>query len=59
MPLLWNKTLGPLVLNSQYDRGGHFAAYERPDAIVRDLREMFGKSGGAYGVVKGQSGFDE
>ena len=59
MPKLWNKTLGPLVLATEYDRGGHFAARERPDAIVGDLRTMFGKQGGAYAVVKGLTGFEE
>lgn len=29
----------------------HFYAYEQPDLLVRDLREMFGKGGGAYGVI--------
>lgn len=47
------------MLNSEYDHGGHFAAIERPDAIVKDLREMFGKQGGAYAVVKGATGSDE
>lgn len=53
----WNHTLGEVVLNSVYDKGGHFAAWERPDAIVKDLREMFGKNGGAYAVVQGRTGF--
>jgi hypothetical protein len=58
-PKLWNKTLGPLVLASEYDQGGHFAAWERPDAIVKDLKEMFGRQGGAYAVVHGRTGFDD
>lgn len=72
-PKLWNKTLGPLILASEWgkyrlicrrrvahnisDKGGHFAAYERPDAIVQDLREMFGKKGKAYAIVKGKTGY--
>jgi hypothetical protein len=35
----------------------HFAAYERPDAIAKDLKTMFGKGGGAFGVVKGLDGY--
>jgi hypothetical protein len=58
VPKLWNKTLGPLVLATEYDHGGHFAAWERPDAIVKDLREMFGKEGGAFACVKACVGFD-
>jgi hypothetical protein len=57
-PKLWNKSMGPLVLASEYDYGGHFAAWERPDAIVKDLREMFGKGGGAFGCVEGKDGYE-
>lgn len=56
-PLLWNKTLGDLVFNKEYDHGGHFAAFECPKELAGDLREMFGKGSGAYGVVKGRTGF--
>lgn len=59
MPKLWAKTMGPVVLQSEHEQGGHFAAWERPEALVSDLRAMFGKSGGAYGVVKGRSGYDD
>src|SRR2546425_753778 len=27
----------------EHERGGHFAALERPDAIVEDLRALFGE----------------
>ncbi|KAH6658664.1 Alpha/Beta hydrolase protein [Truncatella angustata] len=57
LPALWNKTLGDLVLNKEYDSGGHFAAFERPKELASDIREMFGRDGGAHGVVKGRSGF--
>lgn len=57
-PKVWHKTMGPMVHHSVWDWGGHFAAYERPDAIMADLRAMFGKGGGAEGVVKGKSGFE-
>jgi hypothetical protein len=43
LPKLWNQSLGPIVLESEHERGGHFAAWEQPDAIVQDLRSMFGK----------------
>jgi pimeloyl-ACP methyl ester carboxylesterase len=56
LPKLWNHTLGPIVYESEYESGGHFAAWERPDAIVKDLRTMFGKGGGAYGAVEGKNG---
>jgi hypothetical protein len=72
-PKLWNNTLGPIILASEYgestfslemrwltsalDKGGHFAAYERPDAIVQDLRDMLGIGGGAYAVVGSRTGY--
>ena len=49
--------MGPVVFEGVHERGGHFGAHEQPEAIVGDLRLMFGKKGGAYGVVKGKDGF--
>ncbi|KAF2481568.1 Alpha/Beta hydrolase protein [Neohortaea acidophila] len=57
LPSLWYESLGPIVFENEYERGGHFGAWERPDAIVADLRSMFGRGGGAYGSVTGRSGF--
>lgn len=57
-PKLWAQTLGPLVFESEHDSGGHFAAWEKPEAIVKDLRTMFGKEGGAWAVVKDKTGYD-
>ncbi|KAF2739933.1 alpha/beta-hydrolase [Polyplosphaeria fusca] len=58
VPRVWGWTLaGPVVYESEYDKGGHFAAWERPDAIVKDLGKMFGKGGPCYGIVEGKSGY--
>ncbi|CAJ2500679.1 Uu.00g035320.m01.CDS01 [Anthostomella pinea] len=57
LPKLWTRTLGPVVFENEHSRGGHFASWERPDAIFGDLRAMFGKDGGAYGVVAGKTGY--
>jgi hypothetical protein len=46
-----------IVFESEHKVGGHFAAYEQPEALVSDLRKMFGKSGPAAGVVLGSSGY--
>lgn len=46
-----------VVFESEHSAGGHFAAYERPDALVDDLRRMFGKGGPAAGVVPEHDGF--
>lgn len=59
VPKTWARTLGPVVYEGDNDSGGHFAAWERPEVIVGDLRKMFGQRGGAYGVVKGRNGYSE
>ena len=45
-----------VVFESEHDVGGHFAAYEQPEALVDDLRRMFGKEGPAAGVVPKHDG---
>ncbi|KAK4546147.1 hypothetical protein LTR36_002284 [Oleoguttula mirabilis] len=56
-PNTWVKTLGNIVHHSRQPHGGHFAAVERPEAIVADLQAMFGRGGGAYGCVEGCDGY--
>ena len=34
-------------------------AHEKPEYLARDLKQMFGKDGGAFGVVRGKNGYDE
>ncbi|TFK48596.1 alpha/beta-hydrolase [Heliocybe sulcata] len=58
VPKSWMRTLvGNVVFLEEHDRGGHFAAYETPEALVGDLRKMFGKGGPAFGVVPGLTGY--
>ncbi|KXN83139.1 Putative epoxide hydrolase [Leucoagaricus sp. SymC.cos] len=45
------------VFKSVHESGGHFAAYERPNELVGDLRKMFGKGGPAFAVVPSHNGF--
>jgi hypothetical protein len=59
LPKLWHHVMGEVVFMREHDKGGHFAAWEAPEALVGDLREMFGRGGGAEGVVQGRSGFDD
>ncbi|KAL7906400.1 alpha/beta-hydrolase [Trichoderma velutinum] len=51
-PKSWGKFLGPVVFEATHKSGGHFAAWERPDELVRDLRQMFGREGGAAKVAR-------
>ncbi|KAM5529043.1 epoxide hydrolase [Fusarium oxysporum f. sp. phaseoli] len=40
-PSAWVPSLGPIVFLKRHPEGGHFAAYEKPEALTEDLREMF------------------
>ena len=57
LPKAWLKGMGKVIYVGESDKGGHFAAWERPDVIATDLGKMFGKGGDAYGVVEGKSGY--
>ncbi|KAH9037750.1 alpha/beta-hydrolase [Lactarius hengduanensis] len=57
LPRVWLRAQGKVVFESEHEVGGHFAAYEQPEALVMDLRKMFGKSGPAAGVVPGYTGY--
>ncbi|KAK7685799.1 hypothetical protein QCA50_011145 [Cerrena zonata] len=58
VPREWTPYVGsPVVFEADHSAGGHFAAYEQPEALVGDLRKMFGKGGGAFGVVTGKTGY--
>ncbi|KAF9800854.1 hypothetical protein IEO21_10278 [Rhodonia placenta] len=57
VPRLWARTLGNVVFEAEHEKGGHFAAHERPEDLAGDLRKMFGKGGPAYGVVPGKDGY--
>lgn len=57
-PRVWGRLLGKVVFERERESGGHFAAWERPEWVVADLKEMFGRGGGAFGVVGERSGFD-
>lgn len=59
LPKLWNHTLGPIVFEGEHEKGGHFAAWECPDGIVKDLRTMFGRGGGAFRSVDGRAGYED
>jgi len=59
-PKCWTSLIGNVVHSSDHTSGGHFAAFEKPEELVGDLRAMFGKDGGrAFGVVSGRNGYAE
>ncbi|KAH6897522.1 epoxide hydrolase [Coprinopsis sp. MPI-PUGE-AT-0042] len=53
--LTWSST--NLVFQADHDKGGHFAAYEVPEALAGDLRKMFAKNGPCFSVVPGKTGY--
>ncbi|KIW77174.1 hypothetical protein Z517_09620 [Fonsecaea pedrosoi CBS 271.37] len=60
-PTLWARTMGPVVLDRQHDRGGHFAAWECPEALVGDVRDMFRRrdAGDRNGGKSGRQWWEE
>lgn len=57
VPRTWKRLLGNVVFDSTHVHGGHFASHEHPDVLVSDLRKMFGRGGGAFGVVGSADGY--
>ncbi|KAJ5644613.1 hypothetical protein N7507_010624 [Penicillium longicatenatum] len=57
VPRTWAAALGPIVLQTEHDHGGHFAAWEVPEIITRDLQTMFKKDGPCFGIVSGRNGY--
>ncbi|KZT23429.1 alpha/beta-hydrolase [Neolentinus lepideus HHB14362 ss-1] len=58
VPKSWTRSLvGDVVFEIEHTSGGHFAAYEKPEELVNDLRRMFGKGGPVFGVVPGMTGY--
>ena len=57
-PVSWARGMGEIVFEKMHERGGHFAAWEWPESVAGDLKEMFGRGGGAEGVVRWRDGTD-
>ncbi|VDB88840.1 unnamed protein product [Peniophora sp. CBMAI 1063] len=57
VPRSWVHTVGDVIYESSHSKGGHFAAHEVPEELVKDVRAMFGRGGPAYGVVAGAEGY--
>ncbi|OJA19659.1 hypothetical protein AZE42_02812 [Rhizopogon vesiculosus] len=56
-PASWFRNMNNVVFESHHKSGGHFAATERPEELVQDLRNMFGKGGPAFAIVPGKTGY--
>ncbi|CAI7653684.1 unnamed protein product [Penicillium pancosmium] len=56
-PMAWYHIIGNVVKEKEFDRGGHFAAWEVPELLAGDVKEFMGKEGPAYGAVQGKDGY--
>ncbi|KAI0060465.1 alpha/beta-hydrolase [Artomyces pyxidatus] len=56
-PHTWIRATGNVVFEARHPSGGHFAAHEKPEFLVGDVRAMFGKGGPVAGIVPGHSGY--
>ncbi|KAH8693620.1 epoxide hydrolase [Talaromyces proteolyticus] len=56
-PTSWIQAAGNVVRETDYDKGGHFAAWEVPELLVQDVKAFLAKSGAGYGAVSGQDGY--
>ncbi|GES62558.1 epoxide hydrolase [Aspergillus terreus] len=57
IPMSWASLLGSVLRTKEYERGGHFAAWEVPELLAYDLRSFLGKNGQAYEAVPGKNGY--
>lgn len=57
LPSTWIRAAGNIVRESEYDKGGHFAAWEVPELLASDIKAFLGKTGEAYGAVSGKDGY--
>ena len=57
MPWSWYRVHASVVREREYEKGGHFAAWEVPELLADDVREFLGKQGEAYGAVTGKDGY--
>jgi microsomal epoxide hydrolase len=57
LPFLWCRSMGSVVRESEFECGGHFAAWEVPELLAADVRSFLGKRGQAYAAVTGKNGY--
>ncbi|KAG2039582.1 Alpha/Beta hydrolase protein, partial [Suillus americanus] len=58
LPAAWLRNSNNVVFESHHKTGGHFAATERPEELVRDVQKMFAKGSPAFAIVPGRTGIN-
>ncbi|KAJ5931595.1 hypothetical protein N7516_006084 [Penicillium verrucosum] len=56
-PMAWYRSIGNVVQETEYDHGGHFAAWEVPELLSSDIKRFLGNNGPAYGAVADRDGY--
>ncbi|CAG8891043.1 unnamed protein product [Penicillium egyptiacum] len=56
-PMAWYRAVGNVVQETEYDHGGHFAAWEVPESLASDIKRFLGNNGPAYGAVADRDGY--
>jgi microsomal epoxide hydrolase len=56
-PFAWYRSIGNVVRETEYDHGGHFAAWEVPELLAADLKAFLGKDGPAYEAIVDRDGY--
>ncbi|KAF3483082.1 epoxide hydrolase [Arthroderma uncinatum] len=57
LPMFWCRSIGNVVRETEFEKGGHFAAWEVPEDLAADIREFLGKEGQAYRAISGADGY--
>ncbi|KAH0347073.1 alpha/beta-hydrolase, partial [Aureobasidium melanogenum] len=57
-PKAWVRKIGPVVFENEHDTGGHFAAWEKPEHLAKDLKDMYRKGAEAAQVLGDANGYD-
>ncbi|KAJ8587264.1 alpha/beta-hydrolase [Rhizopogon salebrosus TDB-379] len=57
IPAAWFRKINKVVFESHHKTGGHFAATERPEELVQDVRNMFARGSAAFAIVPGKTGY--
>lgn len=56
-PMAWYRSIGDVVQETEYDHGGHFAAWEVPGLLASDIKRFLGNNGPAYGAAANRDGY--
>ncbi|KAK2880057.1 hypothetical protein FQN49_000604 [Arthroderma sp. PD_2] len=57
LPMLWSRSIGNVVRETEFEKGGHFAAWEVPADLAADIQGFLGKGGQAYRAIAGVDGY--